>query len=382
MSRAHHLLRRLAEHCDLYMFCFAANASESQVDPLLDYAAQLVLVQPRPGSIPDWRNPQTGLIGYRTLAMRRHLEVLIEDWKIPLLEVEGAQLAIAGSWLRRTAAATILAAPELSFARGGQARMGAALGASTAARREAASWRRYELRHLRQFDCVVTASAPDREFLEKQTSHPRVRVVENGVDLDHFRNETPDPVEEHVLWIAEFEKSLNLTVFRDLMEEVWPRIREARPGAKLTVVAGADYRLHWRRHFRRSLTETPPDVTVLGHVGDLRTLYLRAAVVIAPAPGGGASGHILEALAMSRAVVAARDACSGLGLEEERHFLPAETAGQFAAAIVKLLSDEGLRQRLGREGRTLVEARFDWDRSAAQQLAIYEELLRGRNGPK
>jgi glycosyltransferase involved in cell wall biosynthesis len=37
---------------------------------------------------------------------------------------------------------------------------------------------------------------------------------------------------------------------------------------------------------------------------------------------------------------------------------------------------------LGREGRTLVEARFDWDRSAAQQLAIYEELLRGRNGPK
>jgi hypothetical protein len=33
---------------------------------------------------------------------------------------------------------------------------------------------------------------------------------------------------------------------------------------------------------------------------------------------------------------------------------------------------------LGQQGRSSVESRYGWDRSAAQQLAIYEELLRNK----
>jgi glycosyltransferase involved in cell wall biosynthesis len=118
---------------------------------------------------------------------------------------------------------------------------------------------------------------------------------------------------------------------------------------------------------------------VLGHVGDPRPLYERASVVIAPlAAGGGACPRVLEALAMSRAVVAASGACEGLAAQPGRDLLVESEPAAFAAAVVKLLGDDGLRCGLGQRGRSCVESRYDWDRSAAQQLEVYEELLRNK----
>ena len=388
MRRVHHLVRRLAEHCDLFLFCFARSSSESLLEPLLEYVSQLVVVQPEPDSIPLSAEPQAVAAPHAALAMRRHLEVLIKDWRIPLVEVEGTRLAAAGSWLSRTSVVKVMAAPELRFSLYGQARASSLLGECRPSRADAARWRRHELRHLPKFDCIVTAAAGDRAILEKRTPRARVRVVENGVDHDHFRNNhfhsnAPGAGDDQVLWIAEFEQVVNMHAFQMLTREIWPRIRKARPRAALTVVAGADYRLHWRRRFHRGLPEPPPEVTLLGHVGDLRPLYERSKVVIAPAPAGGAaSPQVLEALAMSCAVVASSDACKGLGVAAGEHLLLAESPAQFADAVARLLADESLRQQLGPQGRLLVESGFDWGRSAAQQLEIYEELLREKGGVK
>jgi glycosyltransferase involved in cell wall biosynthesis len=378
-ARVHHLLRRLAEHCDLFVFCYARKAADSQLEALLAYCARLVVIQPGPEPVPAlaWGLP-AGVGGFQTPVMQRHLEILLEDWRIPLVEVEDTQLAMAGSWLRRAPAATILSAPELRFALHRQARENALLAAAKRSRREDAAWRRYELRHLPRFDCIIAASEPDRERLAQKVKRPLLRTVDNGVDGEYFRSRGPDAGEEEVLLIAELEDFANAFALETLLREIWPRIRKARPRAQLTVVAGADYRLHWRRCFRRPLPETP-QVTVLGHVGDPRPLYERASVVIAPlAAGGGACPRVLEALAMSRAVVATKGACEGLAAEPGRDLLVESEPAAFAAAVVKLLSDDGLRRGLGQQGRSCVESRYGWDRSAAQQLEVYEELLRNK----
>jgi glycosyltransferase involved in cell wall biosynthesis len=85
---------------------------------------------------------------------------------------------------------------------------------------------------------------------------------------------------------------------------------------------------------------------------------------------------VLEALAMSRAVVAAKGACEGLAAEPGLDLLVESEPAAFAAAVVRLLGDDGLRRALGQRGRSCVESRYGWDRSAAQQLEVYEELLR------
>jgi Glycosyl transferases group 1 len=416
-ARAHHLLRRLAGHCDLFLFCYAQWSAGSQFDALLDCCAQLVLIQPQtapaaprglpdnpaaPRGLPDTPAVPRGLpdtpaapggppadaAQFDTVLMRRHLEFLLDAWRIPLLQVEGARLAMAGSWLRSaatststataTATATVLAAPELRFAFPLQMRGSPMLPAAARWRREAAAWRRYELRHLRDFDCIITAGAPDRERLAQQVSGPLLRTVASGVDAGHFRGAAADPGENNILFAGGLDDFVNIAALHVLLETIWPRIRQAQPAARLTVVAGADYRLHWRRCYRRSLPEAP-DVQLLGRVGDLRPLYERASVVLAPlAAGGGVSPRVLEALAMSRAVVATPPACEGLALEPGRHLLVEAEPNAFAAAVLRLLADETLRRELGRHGRAAVESGYGWDRAAAQQLEIYDELLRAK----
>jgi glycosyltransferase involved in cell wall biosynthesis len=377
--RVHHLLRRIAEHGDLFLFSYVRQGADSQVETLLSHCARIVMIQLGPEAVPAlFGGLPGGVARFLTPVMQRHLEALLDDWRIPLVEVESTRLAAAGSWLERAPVAKILAAPELHFARHRQASENRLIAAAHHPGREAAAWRRYELHYSKRFDCVVTASAPDRERLAREVPGLVLRTVENGVDTEHFCEAGPDPGDDAVLFIGELEDFVNMLALETLLGEIWPRIHQARPRAQLTVVAGADYRLHWRRRYGRPLPEAP-QVTVLGHVGDLRPLYEHAGIVIAPlAAGGGGCPRVLEALAMSRAVVATKAACEGIAAAPGRDLLVEAEPAAFAAAVLKLLADDGLRRTLGRRGRSCIESRYSWDRSAAQQLQIYEELLRNK----
>ncbi len=48
-----------------------------------------------------------------------------------------------------------------------------------------------------------------------------------------------------------------------------------------------------------------------------------------------------------------------------------------AAAIIKLLHDKNLRERMGKAGRETVKRAYDWDRNVNQMIEIYNETLSG-----
>jgi glycosyltransferase involved in cell wall biosynthesis len=149
-----------------------------------------------------------------------------------------------------------------------------------------------------------------------------------------------------------------------------------RPGH--LAAAGVDERPAPRDHHR---TERPSDLTelrdsrleVLGFVPDVRPLVSRAAIYICPIRvGGGTRLKILDALAMSRALVSTDLGVEGLDLTPEVHFLRANTPDEFDRQITRLEGDEALRLRLGRAGRELVEKRFSWDVVGQSLLESYE----------
>jgi glycosyltransferase involved in cell wall biosynthesis len=116
-------------------------------------------------------------------------------------------------------------------------------------------------------------------------------------------------------------------------------------------------------------------IAVSGYVADDRPYLARSTALILPMQtGGGSRLKALIALASGLPIVSTRVGMEGLDAEPERHFLLAESPTEWIVSLRRLLSDSNLRQCLARNGRQLVEQRYDWAAVRADVSAAYAWL--------
>lgn len=207
-------------------------------------------------------------------------------------------------------------------------------------------------------------------------------LIPNGIDIERFRPDIP-PVERFeqptILFVGRFIESRK--GFRYLLEAL-ALVRRQFPDVLLLVVGPGDARRYERQITRLQLFE---HVRFVGAVPDelLPSYYTACDVFCAPATGGESFGIVLlEAMASGKPVVASdirgfrfvlRHGVEGLLVERKN-------AEDLALALVRLLADPSLRERLGAAGRRRAE-QFAWSVIAQRTLAYYERLLRGVREP-
>src|SRR5690606_39188970 len=130
------------------------------------------------------------------------------------------------------------------------------------------------------------------------------------------------------------------------------RARLARPW-ELVVVG---------RHASAELTarlQGTPEVAFTPEAGQLAAHYAASHVTLVPLrAGGGTKYKTLEAFAHRRPVVATAEGVRGLGAVAGTHYLPAETADEFAAAVLRLASEPELAARIATAGWDLCRTKF------------------------
>ena len=93
--------------------------------------------------------------------------------------------------------------------------------------------------------------------------------------------------------------------------------------------------------------------------------------------GSGTRLKALEALAAGRPVVGTRIGLAGLGLQSGRTAVISDDPEDMAAAIARLLLDDGEAMGMALAGRPHVEAHFDWRKIGAKfaeaMLAVAEQ---------
>ncbi len=105
---------------------------------------------------------------------------------------------------------------------------------------------------------------------------------------------------------------------------------------------------------------------ILGRVADIRPHVARHAAYIIPLRiGGGTRIKFYEAMAMGKAVVSTSIGAEGLPVTHGEQVLLADRAEDFAAAVVRVLSDHALRARLEQASRRFVEERCSWKAAAS-----------------
>jgi succinoglycan biosynthesis protein ExoO len=133
--------------------------------------------------------------------------------------------------------------------------------------------------------------------------------------------------------------------------EVWPTIAAAAPATRLDVVGtvAADF----------AGERLPEGVRMHGLVPQLAPFYARAGIVIAPLRfGSGLKIKLVEALAWGKPMVVSPVTLQGVEEACGSAVMLAESAAGFAAAVLSLQQDEGLRERLSQAARAAVAAHF------------------------
>jgi glycosyltransferase involved in cell wall biosynthesis len=206
----------------------------------------------------------------------------------------------------------------------------------------------------------------------------RIGVVPNGVDTDYFSRaalarERAGPrafAGPTLVFSGTLDFRPNVDALIWFAREVLPGLRVRRPDLRLLVV-GKRPAPALRQLARAGL------LTLTGEVPDARPYIAGATVYIVPMRiGGGVRLKLLEALALSAPVVSTRRGAEGLaGLCGGEHCLLADDPADFAAAVLRLIGDPALGQRLGAAGRALVRERYDWSVVVPRLEAIYQDLM-------
>ena len=208
----------------------------------------------------------------------------------------------------------------------------------------------FEGRCVKLADFVVLTSADEGRRLEALYSRCADAIVPSAVDLP--KESVSARIPNSLLWIGDMSWEPNSEGLVRFVGASWDALSSV--GGELLIV-GKD------APPEVTALERMPGVKLLGFVPDLESTLSCAAVGVAPIWRGGAVKlKSLTMLAAGLAVVATPMALEGIDVEAGRHCLIAESPKQMGGAVLRLLNDPGLRDRLGREGRNLVADRYTW----------------------
>jgi len=122
---------------------------------------------------------------------------------------------------------------------------------------------------------------------------------------------------------------------------------------------------------------THPNITLLGQVEDVRTVWAKVHIAALPSLREGLPLSLLEAAACGRPIVATDvPGCREIARPGINALLvPPQDPVALADAIERLAADAGVRRRFAVAGRTLVESEFSQKRVGREIVDLYKRLL-------
>jgi D-inositol-3-phosphate glycosyltransferase len=254
--------------------------------------------------------------------------------------------------------------------------------------------RQAELNILHDANRVIAATPAERMQLQwlYQADLRKVVVIPPGVDLDLFhphliveaRTQIGLPKDaQMILFVGRIERLKGLETLLRAAALLQER-GFLSPACPCVMVIGGDpdnprEEMRYLQELRQTLSVTNV-VTFLGkrQQTELPLYYSAAQAVVMPSQYESFGMVALEAMACGTPVVA-----SGVGgllylVRDGRtgYHIPDSDPAALADKLQKLLSDERLRQDLGRHAANLAHA-YSWERITDQMLTLYESVLAG-----
>jgi sugar transferase (PEP-CTERM/EpsH1 system associated) len=227
--------------------------------------------------------------------------------------------------------------------------------------------RLFEQACLQAFDATMVITERERVILDPQRRCSTLHVVPNGVTLPR----TPVPPAcgcgPGMGFVGAMDYRPNVEGIRWFVREVWPRIVQCVPTARLRIIGRNPTRQV------RGLAKHQ-GVEVTGEVQDVRLLLGQCRVVVTPLRlAQGLQNKVLEAMALARPVVATSAVARAMPVLPGHNILVADSAEEFGRHVVALCDFDALCAKIGEGGYRCVATYYSWP----EALQRYEELVVG-----
>jgi glycosyltransferase involved in cell wall biosynthesis len=225
---------------------------------------------------------------------------------------------------------------------------------------ETALLERYEDLAWRDFPLRAAVSEQDRAVIDSRTPTGQTVLAPNGADPDtwlksvRFQSQT-------VLFTGHLAYLPNIDAVDFLLSTIWPLVRQRNPRARL-LLAGRDPSPLILAAIARAGAATA-GIELCASPASMDAVAARASVSIAPLRlGSGTRLKILDSMAWGLPVVSTTLGAEGIAATDQEHILLRDDPTDFAEAILRLLTDEPLWQRLRANSAALIRERYAWDR--------------------
>jgi sugar transferase (PEP-CTERM/EpsH1 system associated) len=231
--------------------------------------------------------------------------------------------------------------------------------------------REMETQVCSQVDYIIAVSNTDAELLERLNCGQPVAIVPNGISTQLYQAPATPAVELEdiaLVFTGKMDYRPNVDAVLWFAQEVLPQIRQELPNAHFYVVGQSP-------HPRLDVLRGQAGITLTGLVPAIQPYLQAASVFVVPLRmGSGTRLKVLEAMATGCPIVSTHIGSQGINITAGQELVQANTAKEFAQAVINLHKNPEKAAELGRNARAFVQANYDWRVLLPQLKKVYEEL--------
>jgi glycosyltransferase involved in cell wall biosynthesis len=246
--------------------------------------------------------------------------------------------------------------------------------------------RQYEAYTCSQFDHVVTVTEENQNTLislvdsqknqseqsGSQETQKKFSIIPICIDTQSIHPVKPTPGTLDILNVGTMFWLPNIEGVLWFAREVWPKVIAQIPQAIFTI-AGKNPPAEIHELSKNGAERS--SIQVIGYIPDLQPYLEKAGVFVVPLlSGSGMRVKIIDAWCWGLPIVSTSIGAEGIHHESGKNILIADDPEDFANAVLKILHEPLLAQKLRLNGRRWVEENYNWRKVYTQWDSIYSSF--------
>jgi glycosyltransferase involved in cell wall biosynthesis len=192
-------------------------------------------------------------------------------------------------------------------------------------------------------------------------------VIPNGVDPTYYHEQNVAK-EFDILFSGNLNYQPNIDAALNIIKNIYPILKDKKEAIRIGIAGNTDN--------KEILNSANDNIIIMPKVRDMRTMYAKTAVYIAPLfTGAGLQNKLLEAMSMGIPCVATNITNLSLKAQPNKEIMEAKDINELAEHVLKLLRDPKKQKEIGQQGKLFIHKNYSWQLANNKLKKLIEKYL-------